>query len=262
MMKTTLPSPKVFCISVTGLFVLAACESASFKPGLKPSAADYTAVYAEKGYDLATALDEAVRRKAPAEPLLTFPARFGIARTDGYRLTEIPEEELAIWQKVFGELDPSLYGTVEPVNLMLSRIAVEETGNTAFVNSAIAGTRLGAASQRLDAVLVYEVSSTADIARNYLALGDLTLVGNYVLQSREVETRGQINAALVNVRNGYPYFTVRQVIDAKQRTVSAGVWNRREEMEAEAVHDAVSALSADIMQKIAELAENQSPNSF
>jgi len=67
--------------------------------------------------------------------------------------------------------------------------------------------RLGSARQHLDAVLIYEVFSKTDQKTLPTAVANWTIIGAYIVPSKESKTVGYANALLVDVRNGYPYGT-------------------------------------------------------
>jgi hypothetical protein len=87
--------------------------------------------------------------------------------------------------------------------------------------------RVTAARQHLDAVLVYEVDATADSKNNPLAIADWTLIGAFVLPSQNVKAEGVAQALLLDVRNGYPYGTIRATADDK--TIAARFANHEAE---------------------------------
>jgi hypothetical protein len=75
--------------------------------------------------------------------------------------------------------------------------------------------RLAAARQHIDAVMIYEVDSTADSRNNPLSIADWTLIGAFVLPSQDVKAQGIAQAMLIDVRNGYPYGTIQATADDK-----------------------------------------------
>lgn len=150
-----------------------------------------------------TPMDRAVREAASAEPLLRFPARLGLARLQGGRITPVPPEEADAWIALGQRLGPA-YGEFLPINPLVAQLAAS-TGESRVARSPIDMLRLGAARQHVDAVLIYEVvGSSRDRATPFSAL-DLTIVGAFLVPSRVVAGEATAYAMLVDVRNGYPY---------------------------------------------------------
>jgi hypothetical protein len=168
--------------------------------------------------------DTAFRAAAAVEPLLTFPARIGIARIDRGELTAVPAEEAAEWLKLAERLAPS-WGEFVPVSPLVARMA-SAAGRDAWgerpggryvdrVDEVVRQVRLGAARQHIDATLIYEVRSRDDSRSTPLALLDLTILGAWIVPSRALEATGFATALLVDVRNGYPYGFTDTVTDAQ-----------------------------------------------
>ena len=76
--------------------------------------------------------------------------------------------------------------------------------------------RLGAARQHLDYVLVYEVFSKTKTTKLASSVANWTIIGGYLIPSREIETTGHANALLLDVRTGYPYGTASASLDANE----------------------------------------------
>lgn len=93
--------------------------------------------------------------------------------------------------------------------------------------------RLGAARQHLDAVLVYEVYSRENSDSNFLSIGNLTIIGAYLLPSKAVSTEGFANAMLIDVIQGYPYGTAEATLDKSEMTSTFGERNKKEQLSVE-----------------------------
>ena len=156
-------------------------------------------------------IDALVRRAAAVEPLLEFPARFGLARIESGRLTGIPSEEADLWAQLaqkhgaLGEFVP-----VSPLVAAATTAALADHGLPCCRQTArdlFTAIRLGAARQHVDAVLIYEVGAQARRGLTPLAMMDLTIIGGAFLPTRTIKARGVAAAMLLDVRNGYPYGT-------------------------------------------------------
>lgn len=184
------------------------------------SGADYLANYSRDPALLA-AMDPQVRAAAEVEPVLTFPARLGLARIVNGQITPIPTHEAALWID-FAAANAG-YGEFVPISPLLAAFAVADTSEAAQAATCagcrqsaanlVQAIRIGAARQHVDAVLVYEVGATGQNQLNPLALGDLLLIGMAILPGRDLEAQGMAQAILLDVRNGYPYGTAQTVTE-------------------------------------------------
>jgi hypothetical protein len=192
---------------------LAACTATT----QTTSGADYLARYSPRMAARAQAaestgsIDAQVRDIAAIEPDLRFPARIGIARIENGILTATPEAELMIWSELatdfggkFGEFIP-----VSPMIAAMVRPLNEKPGKTNVINDI----RRGAARQHIDYVLSYEVINQKTMTSNALSIADISIIGLFVLPSRDVKVVATANAILLDVRNGYPYGTAGAVAD-------------------------------------------------
>ncbi|MCI4644971.1 MAG: hypothetical protein MRY64_09330 [Hyphomonadaceae bacterium] len=194
-------------LGATALMLVAAC-SAHVQT---TSGADYLAryeSYATPSTVKPDTVDAEIREIAAIEPNLQFPARIGLARIEHGRLTGLPEPEAFVWGDLADQLGPD-FGTFAPVSPLIAAMVDSTPHNSSWdTNALIADIRRGAARQHLDYVLVYEVNSQRDERANGLALADLTIIGMFVLPSRDVEVEATASAILIDVRNGYPYATL------------------------------------------------------
>lgn len=208
-------------------------------------------------------IDEAVREVAAIEPLLKFPARIGIARIEGGRLVQIPQEELIAWDGLAADRRHRL-GTFVPIDLFQTELIWAEYGgqiggpsdtngfsDAARLQNTVAKIRLGAARQHVDAVLVYEVAGTSDVTDWPLNILDLTLVGHYILPTYH-KARGFAAARLIDVRNGYPYGTAtHEISDASMRLKYK---DRRKKLASRAKTEATLGLMPKVESMFEELA--------
>jgi hypothetical protein len=228
------------------------------------------------------ALDaEAFAAAASVAPTLRFPARFGIARIEGGRLTPIPDEEMAHWSTL-GEQAGKAYGEFVPLNLLVTAMVLppdllqavdgppadgtgdahhtglrtrQASGGMARARAAVDAIRLGAARQHLDAVLVYEVFGTSDSTQSALSFANLTILGAFMLPGSKVDALGHAEAILVDVRNGYPYLTASETVTKDGLAATARSWERGDALEAAAQSQAVADLAESLSPAFARLKE-------
>lgn len=222
------------------------------------SGADYLKRYAQ--YDAATSAaaqtdtDAAVREIAAIEPDLQFPARIGLARIGPYGdLITIPAPELAIWGDLAEAYGPEI-GEFVPVNpLIASMVSEPDREGHNRTGAVIDHIRKGAARQHIDYVLVYETGLTRSDKANGLALADLTIVGMFVLPSRNVEVEASASGILLDVRNGYPYATVTAYAEKKGLSRAISTWSKQQDLAASAEEKAVFELADDVWEALDQL---------
>lgn len=202
----------------TAALILAACAYST----QTTSGADYLAGYAGPSRsggpglmgkdDEAQSLDQEIRDIAAIEPSLRFPARIGVARVEERRLTSVPTSELTYWGELAERLGEGV-GEFAPVSPLIAAMVDSTPVQRGGPAELIADIRRGAARQHLDYVLVYELSGDFTQSTNVLSAADLTVLGYFLLPSREVNIRGAANAILLDVRNGYPYGTAAAAVE-------------------------------------------------
>lgn len=188
------------------------------------SGKSYLAKYKDKSVAGDGGIEDKLRAVASVEPTLTFPARIGLARIDGGRLSNIPGQEIAAWMEQKEKLGDG-FGEFVPLNPMVAEMVSQSVGADGDVMNKI---RLGAARQHLDAVLIYEVYSKTDNDSTLLSITDLTIIGGYILPSRAIEAEGFANAMLIDVMQGYPYGTVDVTVDKEEKYTQA--WGSHDEV--------------------------------
>ena len=207
---------------------------------------------------------DAFRAAASVEPLLRFPARLGIARVENGALTPIPDEEMVHWAAL-AEATGGAYGEMVPLNLLVTAMAVPEDQLSALdgtsrarglarIRRAVDAMRIGAARQHMDALLVYEVFATDDARRNPLSVGDLTILGAFVLPGREVDALGHAEAMLIDVRNAYPYMTASETVTREGLSTAMNRRQRGEDLKRAAKAQAVAEMTDDMPAALARLA--------
>jgi len=169
---------------------------------------------------VAASESDLIRQAAAVEPLLRFPARFGLARIEDGRVTTIPKDEAALWNEMasrfsgFGSFTP-----VDPIIMEFTSGSLPPAASQAFnsrhghvqYNGRDLPTkiRLGSARQHLDAVLIYEMGMAEKQRKRPLAKIKLSTLGDTVLSDRTVKAAGVAKAILLDVRNAYPYGTAQ-----------------------------------------------------
>lgn len=203
----------------------------------------------------AKSIDERVREVAAVEPILKFPARIGLARIDGGRLTTLPVEEADSW-KAAGDKLGKKFGEFIPVNPIIARMVAGDK-RSSDVNGIIDVVRLGAARQHLDAVLIYEVIAKEKTHTNILAAANASILGGYILPSKRHEAEGLGNALLIDVMQGYPYGAVEAVVEKQSRMASSWGWGSehgdREEMAAKIKAQAAKQLAEESYEMFTDL---------
>ncbi len=193
----------------------------------------YTGVDQDQADQKSQDINQLIRQAAAVEPTLRFPARIGIARIDSGYLTSIPDTEVEAWEKSRQKLGDS-FGEFVPVSPMIVSMVTASinyeahTGYDHRITNVMNEIRLGAARQHLDAVLIYEVYSRENSDSNLLSIGNLTIIGAYLLPSKAVTTEGFANAMLIDVIQGYPYGTAEASLDKSEMATTFG---RREKMD-------------------------------
>jgi hypothetical protein len=205
--------------------------------------------------------EDRLRQVAAVEPLLRFPARIGLARVEGGRLTGLPADEAVEWTKLGEKLGPQ-FGSLVPISpLIVEMVAtapVEDTGyqsgygynwqpNVAGSTSQVVNAiRLGAARQHVDAVLIYEVEVRSEEEDNVLSWANFTIIGAMVLPGYEIQSDAVASALLIDVRNGYPYG--HATANAEDSSMASAVMtdNVRKDLSKNARAKAVTNLVADV----------------
>ena len=227
--------------------MLAGCSTSS----QYTSGADYLLGYQNYGVkgdgqtkSDASAIDAQVRDIASIEPSLRFPSRIGLARIEHGRLISIPSDEAQDWDQMRQDLGQD-YGALVPVSPLIAAMVNDERhrgGTKALVDSI----RRASARQHLDHVLIYEVNDVSDQKSNALRVTDLTVLGLFILPSRDVKVDTTATAMLIDVRNGYPYGTASAFASKDSLTSFAGSDSRKTELRELTRVKAVDALTDEV----------------
>jgi hypothetical protein len=188
-----------------GFTVLLACRAAPSAIACdrcQPQRAPSDAPAIDTG-TLLRGLDQRAAAAGSARPHLAFPARIGIARLEDGAVTPIPADEWSHWRALRDQMSPAI-GELTPVSPI-----VAQSLTTAQVSStphdAITNLRLAAAREQLDALLLYEISTTHSLEGTELALLDATIVGAWWFPTYKSHTTTHASATLIDVRSGLAY---------------------------------------------------------
>ncbi|MEZ5946148.1 MAG: hypothetical protein R3C13_04835 [Hyphomonas sp.] len=246
-------------IRISGLAVLVmalalgACQSSV----QTSSGADYLARY-DGSYEVAAGAcgsdtDAEVRRIAAIEPDLRFPAKIGVARIGPYGdLVAVPANELEIWGELAEGIGPET-GAFVPVSPMIAAMVSDSEPGAGSQARTIDHIRKGAARQHIDYVLVYETATKGKDRSNELWLADLTVLGLFVLPTRNVEVEATASGLLIDVRNGYPYATMTSFAEKKGLSRAIATWSKRQDLSATAEEKAVLELADDVRDALSQL---------
>ena len=246
-------------ILVGVVLALSACGNSVQTSSGKEYLASYASVDAKTGKPLIVT-DEEIRKAASVEPILKFPARLGLARMEGGRLTGIPKAEVALWHDL-AKRNRKL-GEFVPISPIIAEFTASVTkgkehidgcngarwrcGTQRGIGATVSTIRLGAARQHVDAVLIYEVGSTSRNENTPLAFADVSIIGGALLPTRVLNAQGVANALLLDVRNGYPYGTARAEADLTAYSVSWGSDERKEVLRGKASLNVVKNLLPEV----------------
>jgi len=198
----------------SALFMTACATTAQYTSGK-----DYVARYDQVATSNA-AIDQDIRDIANIEPELILPARIGLARVDKGRLTTIPVDEAVEWKELSNKMGPSI-GEFVPVSPLVTSMVSVNSGYNKASEPLVNNIRRGSARQHLDYVLIYEVTDISKGSKNALSVTDLTILGLFVLPSRNVSVHTTASAMLIDVRNGYPYGTASAFAEKKAIAAAA-----------------------------------------
>ncbi len=221
------------------------------------SGADYLNRYSESpAYAPVSEISAEIFEIANVEPDLRFPARIGLARIGsdaGFKpsqLMNIPADEAALWGDML-ERQGDRYGEIIPVSPFIASMVSKSSGPD--VQDVVSHIRKGAARQHLDYVLVYEVTDTDSRKSNGLQFTDATVLGLFLIPSRNVEVDTIASAVLIDVRNGYPYATATSYSENSGSATRTGSSSKRQKLEEKGRMDAVSKLTFDVESALQEL---------
>jgi hypothetical protein len=237
MKPTTITQVTLFTAAT---FLLAACSSTvqtssgqAYLERYNEQARPYQPPSTVPGTTAADRLAPDILAAAAVEPVLTFPAKIGIARLDDGYLSVIPPGEAESWSALAERLGPN-WGQFVPINPLIVGLATNKDvlpiqhrsgyrGNVSRGGELINDIRVGAARQHVDAVLIYETAGKSENTSTPFAVTKLLLVGFWLAPTQYVEAKAVASAMLVDVRNGYTYGTAFGVAGDPASALSTSV---------------------------------------
>lgn len=182
------------------------------------SGRDYISKYASQtGTFSSPDIDREVMEVANVEPNLHFPARIGLAKLFNGQMVNLSSDEFEAWLEAKNQLGVR-FGDFVPVSALIAESvynAPAQGSNSVRASELLRKVRLGAARQHIDVVLIYEVFSKTNTRSLSSAVADWTIIGGYIVPTREIETTGFANALLIDVRTGYPYGTASAALTSE-----------------------------------------------
>lgn len=240
-----------FLLPLSACLIIAGCATTA----QYTSGKDYLKKYDAPAYQNASLIDQEIRGIAAIEPNLAFPARIGIARIENGQLTTVPADEASYWQNLTTDQDEN-YGDFVPVSPLIAAMVRGSDKDQTSAQHVVNHIRRGSARQHLDYVLIYEVQEMSGQESNALRLADLTILGLYVLPSRDVKIDASASAMLIDVRNGYPYGSATAFAEKSSAVTFAGRRKAKSKLSNKARLMAVSNLTGEVETFMAELKEN------
>lgn len=259
------------CLAMLAPLLIAGCETAvqtssgddylAARPGWTAAVqADAIRPVAARGGDRGTApirnpsVEQAVMEAARASPELRFPARFGLARIEGGRVTAVPPQEADVWIAMMRE-QGARFGEFVAINPLLGHFGVAAESGFGAVDRI----RIAAARQHVDAVLIYEARSNWHTRSTPLSVFDITLVGSFLMPSTISRGQAVASAMLLDVRNGYPYGNANANAEDSTFGASMGSNDRARGVAELAKVEAVRRLAVNVTAMMDELKTRLTP---
>lgn len=223
-----------------GALLLTACATTQMTSG-----AAYSGRTLSSEYVAAPSIDTEIAEIAAVEPNLAFPARIGIAFVRNGQLQTLPSDHMDSWSALVDRLQPD-YGTIVPISPLITQMVTPAAAQNSRVDT-INNIRRGAARQHVDYVLIYEVAQTdQDKRSNALSVTDLSVIGLFIMPSRELEVEATASAIFLDVRNGYPYGTATGLATKDGLAAATNTGSKRRRLQDRAEVAAVEALAGDV----------------
>ncbi|WP_427450094.1 hypothetical protein [Litorimonas sp. WD9-15] len=215
------------------------------------SGADYLSRHNDQDVIVSSSgTDASIREIAAVEPDLRFPARIGLARIERGQLVSVPADEAVHWSEAASTLGAE-FGQFVPVSPLIADMV--DPANYREPRNVVDHIRKGSARQHLDYVIAYEVTDMADTASNELGFADWSILGLFVLPSRDLKAESSASAILLDVRNGYPYLTGSTFADKKGISTFMGQGGREKKLKDKARSIAVQQIAAEFAEGLQDL---------
>ena len=205
-------------------------------------------------------IDQEIWEIANIEPTLRFPARIGLVKLHNGKMMNLTSQEAAAWTELKNDLGAE-FGEFVPVShLVAESVYTRPHSESSKIDNTIElirKVRLGAARQHLDVILIYEVFSTSKSTSNLATtVADLTIIGGYLIPTRNIETIGYANCILMDVRSGYPYGTASASLTAEGRDTSSRTYSREVKLEAQNTIETALTLIPEVKQMMLKLKQD------
>ncbi|MHC4821904.1 MAG: hypothetical protein ACYTDX_09325 [Planctomycetota bacterium] len=189
--------------------------------------------------------DASIAESFAKDDQLRFPVRMAITGVEHNIWGTFRDVETHDFEQAFARADET-FSDVMPLPEFL-----DQQGGRRDMRSL----RRAAARTRADALLVYQQHVTVDEERNAWSFLNVTVVGLLVVPTVDLEMRIETRAALVDVRHGLVYTTVRDVREASKTATSAGAEDSAKEMKRDLRAESFEAIRESLEEKIARLKE-------
>lgn len=151
-------------------------------------------------------IDREVAALFAVRPRLVVPARFALVEVDQDRLVAPAPEDVGHWNELAQRLGPGFgeFVALDPGMADLAIEVVQQGATAAAPRSALNDLRRGAALIKADYVIAYQVAIQTEERQNLLSATDWTLIGLWLVPSRNVKGEALARASVVDVRTGLP----------------------------------------------------------
>ena len=250
-MKTILPST---AISIFVFFLTACSHYIQTSSGADYLAKNHLPVTKQKTGQAETSIEDRIRQAAEIEPTLKFPARIGLVKLHRGSIANISPEEAKTWLALKESLGDS-YGEIIPINPLVAALATGKVPTSIHhdTSNTVNRVRLAAATQHLDAVLMYELKENTEENSNILSITNLTIVGGFFVPSATVSNEVSAHALLIDVLSGYPYATVDVSENNSIRATAWGSDKERSHLRKNTRIKTVSALADEVYEMMRDL---------
>ncbi len=237
--------PRQYALILAGI-TLAACSQTLPPPS---NTAHRSLAPPDNGIDLGPVveIDTAIQELAQGAKPLILPAKIGLARLEKGRITALPASELTLWRDTAKTFGPEFGDFVIVNTVTLDDKAGPPAGRLRHI----------AAQQGLDYIFAYSVETVSDDVSTGLGILDLTLIGGYIIPSKDILAKVTLSGALIDVTTGHIHASL--VGHGRNRGTSPTQKRRRKRhaIEQRAKDAAVRELADQAAQTLKDLAAHQ-----